>query len=130
MTKTGKAQTIPMIDDVYDALVELQGIQRELAELYAESGSAPEQRLVADGRVFQITENREWWAAALAEAKIKKFRWHDLRHTFASRLVEAGHSMKIVQEACGHKTMAVTARYAHINQETLAGAMSALNRKN
>jgi len=67
-------------------------------------------------------------AAVLAEAKIEKFRWHDLRHTFASRLVEAGANMKVVQEACGHASITMTARYAHVSNKTLHDAMSLLNR--
>ena len=131
MTKSGKAQTIPMIDDVREALIELQGIQRELVELHAEADELDKepQRMVAGGRVFNISENREWWKAAKAEAGVKDLRWHDLRHTFASRLVLAGYNMKIVQEGCGHQSLAVTQRYAHINQETLADAMASLNRK-
>jgi integrase len=130
MTKTGKAQTIPMIDDVYEALQELRSIQREIAEIQADGKSSekPPQRMVADGRVFNISENREWWAAALEEAKIEKFRWHDLRHTFASRLVEAGANMKVVQEACGHASITMTARYAHVSNKTLQDAMALLNR--
>jgi len=130
MTKTGKAQTIPMIDDVFDALKELRAIQRKIAELQSEGKSSdkPAQRMVADGRVFSIAENREWWGAALEEAKIEKFRWHDLRHTFASRLVEAGANMKVVQEACGHASITMTARYAHVSNKTLQDAMALLNR--
>jgi integrase len=130
MTKTGKPQTIPMIDDVFEALKELKNIQREIAAIQAggKSSERPAQRMVADGRVFNISENREWWAAALAEAKIEKFRWHDLRHTFASRLVEAGANMKVVQEACGHASITMTARYAHVSNKTLHDAMSMLNR--
>jgi hypothetical protein len=81
MTKTGKAQTIPMIDDVFDALMELRDIQRDIAAIQSEGKSSdkPAQRMVADGRVFNIAENREWWGAALEEARIEKFRWHDLR---------------------------------------------------
>ena len=130
MTKTGKAQTIPMIDDVFDALQELQRIQAEIAEIQTQAGASDKvpQRMVADGRVFAISENREWWSAALEQAKVQGFRWHDLRHTFASRLVESGANMKLVQEACGHASITMTARYAHVSNKALTDAMSALNR--
>jgi integrase len=128
MTKTGKALNIPMIDDVYDALRELQDIQRQISELRAEVQDKDPKRMVSDGRVFNIAENREWWKALLKEATVENLRWHDLRHTFASRLVEAGVNMKIVQEACGHASMAMTARYAHVNNHQLHDALSNLNR--
>lgn len=75
MTKTGKAQNIPMIDDVHEALVELKSIQRELATLRPKcaSNGKPE-RMRSNGRVFNITENREWWKMALTEAKSADFR--------------------------------------------------------
>jgi site-specific recombinase XerD len=74
-----------------------------------------------------LSENREWWKAGHTEARIDNFRWHDLRHTFASRLVEAGVNMKVVQEACGHATIAMTARYAHVSNKALHDAMEVLN---
>ena len=119
-----------MIDDVFDALKELRDIQRQIAAIQSEGKSSdkPAQRVVADGRVFNIAENSEWWSAALEEAKIEKFRWHDLRHTFASRLVEAGANMKVVQEACGHASITMTARYAHVSNKTLQDTMALLNR--
>lgn len=57
---------------------------------------------------------RAWFEQALREATITAFRWHDLRHTFASRLVMAGVSIHTVQQLMGHKTIQVTLRYAHL----------------
>jgi site-specific recombinase XerD len=51
-----------------------------------------------------------------------------LRHTFCSRLSQNGASLKIIQEAAGHKTIAMAARYAHMDQSSLRSAMAVLNR--
>ena len=50
------------------------------------------------------TGDKKWWKAALKDAKIKAFRWHDLQHTFCSRLAQAG-----VSGAASHKTIQMSA---------------------
>lgn len=108
-TKNGSPRTIHMNDDAFAAMSEL--------------------RKAAKGdRVFNITENRTWWYEAIKEAKINNFRWHDLRHTFCSRLAQAGVNLKVIQEAAGHKTIAMTSRYAHLDHTTLQTALAVLNR--
>lgn len=57
---------------------------------------------------------RGWFNVALSAAGIVNFHWHDLRHTFASRLVMSGVDIRTVQELMGHKTIQVTLRYAHL----------------
>jgi len=53
---------------------------------------------------------------ALAEAGTEGFRWHDLRHSFASELAMSGATLAELAEAMGHKTLAMVKRYAHLTE--------------
>jgi len=63
---------------------------------------------------------------ACSTAGINDFRFHDLRHTFASHLVMAGVDLVTVKELLGHKTIAMTNRYTHLAQEHKAQAVAKL----
>lgn len=72
---------------------------------------------------FALADPKKWWHAVLKEAKVKKYRWHDNRHSFCSRLVQAGKSLKVVQELAGHRDIKMTARYAHLDQRSKREAL-------
>jgi len=70
---------------------------------------------------------RTAWEGALTGAKIDDCRFHDLRHTFASWLVQRGRSLPEVQEALGHASQAMTLRYSHLTPEHLRAAVAVLD---
>ena len=71
------------------------------------------------GRAFRV---------ALKKAEIRDFRFHDLRHTFAKRLVQAGKDLYKIQVLLGHKTPIMTQRYAHHYPESLRDGVEVLDK--
>lgn len=63
--------------------------------------------------------NSRYWKSSLDEAGIEDFTWHDLRHTWASWLVQRGVPLRVLQEMGGWKTLAMVQRYSHLSPEHL-----------
>jgi site-specific recombinase XerD len=82
--------------------------------------------LNSEGKPFRRSPIRRWFDDACRKARIKDFTWHCLRHTFASRLVMADVDLRTVQELMGHKTIQMTARYAHLSPAHLQSAVERL----
>ena len=83
--------------------------RRFIQEARAFSGRKP------GGRLLDLPND---WEEFLQKAKIEDFRWHDLRHTFASRLVMAGVDLYTVCKLLGHHDIKMTMRYAHLHPAT------------
>lgn len=113
--KSGKTRHVPLNDEAFDTL---KGWK-------AQSNSI--NGYVFEGRTGKnFHDVRGSWLTVLTGAKITKFRWHDLRHTFASKLVMAGVDLNTVRELLGHTDYKMTLRYAHLAPEHKATAVSKL----
>jgi integrase len=70
---------------------------------------------------------RKSFATALKKAGIQDFKFHDLRHTFASSLVRHGVDLYVVQKLLGHTTPKMTQRYAHLRSGQLKEAIEKID---
>lgn len=115
-TKSGRGRTVPLTSRAREALTWMLAspYHRELLTMRLRSKELPTQHL---GRMFR---------SAVAGAGIKDVTLHTLRHTCASRLVQAGVSLYVVKEWLGHSSITVTERYAHLAPKSLDVATAAL----
>lgn len=104
--KAGKPIHVPLNTDAVVVLREQVGKHPRFAFPYQ------------DSRVLRA--NTTTFRKALARAGIADFRWHDLRHTWASWHVQAGTSLLVLKELGGWATLNMVLRYAHLGAEHLA----------
>ncbi len=117
-TKTGRIREIPISR-------RLMGVFDEIRK---ESSS---------GHVFRhangtsIKSLKDGYKNALVRAglKAKNYRFHDLRHTFATRLAESGVDVFTIKELMGHSTILTTQRYAHPGRKAKQDAIAELSRR-
>lgn len=101
VTKNGERREVPLNQTVKETL---RGLVRRLDSPYVFVNN--------EGRRYkEVTRS---FKTACRRAGIKDFRFHDIRHTFASHLVMEGIDLTTVKELLGHKTLTMTLRYAHL----------------
>lgn len=110
LSKSGRPRHIPLSDEAVNVI---RSIRREQGSPWLFPGHAPGKPL-ADIYIF--------WSRLRSELGLADVRIHDLRHTFASFLVNAGHSLYEVQKLLGHSDPRTTMRYAHLGQDSLVAA--------
>lgn len=108
--KSKKKRTIPMNDTVFNMLSQWRA--QNLNEEYV---------FVHEGK--QVSFFQYPWQNLLKAAGIENFRFHDLRHHFASKLVMAGVDLNVVRELLGHADLKMTLRYAHLAPAHTAAAV-------
>jgi integrase len=116
-TKNGERKEIPINNTLKEAL---KGITRRLDipyVFYNPKTDKPYDNIVKS------------FYTAMKRAGIKDFRFHDLRHTFASQLVMAGVDLTTVRELLGHKTLTMTLRYSHLAPSHKVNAVNILDNK-
>ena len=117
-TKNGERREIPINQALKRVLLDLF-VNRRLDTDYVFVNPATGKRYIDIKRSF---------ATACKKVGIKDFRFHDLRHTFASHLVMNGVDLKTVQELLGHKKLSMTLRYAHLSQAHKREAVKAIEK--
>lgn len=114
-TKNGERREIPINWTLRDTLKGLEG-NKHGDNVYKYKGRS-------------ILSVKKSFITAMKKARITDFKFHDLRHTFASHLVMAGVDITTVKELLGHKTLDMTLRYAHLAPSHKVNALHKLDKK-
>jgi integrase len=114
-TKNGERREIPVNETLFGVL---SGIVRRIDCGY----------IFFNPKTLRPLDNvKKSFASALRKSHILDFRFHDLRHTFASRLVMKGIDLTTVKELLGHKDIKMTLRYAHLSAPHIKDAVAILD---
>ena len=115
-TKSGKVRHVPLSTGAMKVLEHLR--------LKVRKGFLEDQAIFANPNTGDPFVSFFYsWNNARVRAGLPDFRIHDLRHSFASYLVNAGRSLYEVQELLGHADIKTTSRYAHLSRERLISAV-------
>jgi integrase len=106
-TKNGERRALPLVGEAF-ALLQARSKVQSLKDdrIFPPSGRA---------KKAEYIDLRAPWEAALKDAGITDFHWHDLRHTAASYLAMSGVSLVEIAKVLGHRTLQMVARYSHLS---------------
>jgi integrase len=117
-SKNGERRTIPLNQTALDLLKQTYATRHRETDLVFASQAHTRLNASNISRSLNL---------ALEKAKMTDFHFHDLRHTCATRMVQAGVDLYKVQRLLGHKSPIMTQRYAHHYPESLRDGVEALD---
>lgn len=117
-TKNKERRSVPLVGHALDVLKEHAKVRRLGSSFVFPS---------ADGT--KPNDIRSAFESAVERAKIKNFRFHDLRHCAASYLAMDGKSTRFIAEVLGHKTLQMAQRYSHLSDAHLSEGVASMNKK-
>lgn len=117
VAKSGRTRHIPLNSEAY-----------RIMTLWKKQANQTNQLVFPRANGDKLESIKTSWKNLMRESAIEKFRFHDLRHHFASRLVMAGEDLNTVRELLGHTDIQMTLRYAHLAPEHKARAVEKLIR--
>jgi integrase len=113
-TKNTDKRTLALVPQVIAALREVKEVRRiDTNQVFVNPNNGK--------RTYKGLEAS--WRIARTAANLDDFRFHDLRHTFASRMAMDGRSLAEIAAALGHRTLAMVQRYAHLTDSHVQKAM-------
>jgi len=122
-TKTKDVYTIPVNDTVYNLLLKIKEMQNKEGikhgYVFTNSKGLPYK--------YEDRTYRKVFVNACRKAGIKDFRFHDLRHTFASWVAMNSRDIYAVQKLLNHRDLRMTKRYAHLTEEYLRNVINSIS---
>lgn len=122
--KGDRKRTLPMSDQIHDLVWALKDNHKTAVFTYRVKRPRPG---VRKGTLQPITMEgfKTEWRRARKRAGVEDFRFHDNRHTAATRLMRATGNLKMAQQLLGHTDIATTSRYAHVTKDDLRSGLAA-----
>jgi len=122
--KGDRSRTIPMSTAIHDLLWEQKNHHKTAVFTYV--AKRPRDGAVKGERQPITMEGfKTEWRRTKKRSKVEDFRFHDSRHTAATRLVRATGNLKMAQTLLGHSDLATTSRYAHVTNADLRAGLEA-----
>jgi integrase len=116
-TKNRERRSVPIVPEVAELLRDHGKVRRLDTDLvFASDGKDP-------------VWFDKYWYRAMRDAKVKDFRFHDLRHTAASYLAMSHATLAEIAAVLGHKTLAMVKRYAHLSDQHTEAVVERMTRK-